>query len=258
MSTVPCLLIPRFHSELMPTSFQDCGWLCCRPWAGISSETQTVLPGLPLTAKQAEQCLREWQNLDADLLQQELVRAANERVLHNEGMSSGELSALEAFVGRVSHDADARKILAQRFLLMLWAQEERILALRSLNERYANGAQHLSALLADPDDELPSPTPLCDDPEEARLLPPWRFVLRELKYFLPSEAILGVADVAMAQDLAETGQLRPLTADEQALLPGTVQGQQFQGARMSISELLAEKKTETDAPDTHLFVLPVK
>ena len=259
MSTAPCLLIPRFHSELISPNFQACGWMSCRPWKGQSSNTQAGLCGLPLTAKQEEQCLREWQNLDADLLQQELFRAANERVLHNNGMSAQEVSALEAFVGTVSHDAGERRVLAQRLLLMAWVQEERILTLRSLSERYTQNAQRLSALLADPDDELSAPAPTYVDPEEARLLPPWRFVLRELKYFLPPEAILGVADIAMAQDLEEMGEIRELTTDERARLPEASQRQQFRGALLSLSTLVggtSNSPTKGDASDTYLFVLP--
>ena len=261
MQTVPCLLIPRFHRELISTGLQDHGWLDCRPWNGQAPTDQTGLLRLPLTAKQAEQCLREWQNLDADALQQELFRAASDRVLHNAGMSAAEVGAPNEFLGHASSDDGERRILAQRLLLMVWAQEERILALRALNERYIRDAQRLNTLLADPDEPLPSLSEANKDPEEARLLPPWRFVLRELKYFLPPDAILGVTDEAMAMALEATGQLRELTADERAALPEVLREQPFRGVRLSCAALAGKNGTSEDSVDTsdmHLFVLPVK
>ena len=261
MPTVPCLLIPRFHRELISTRFQDNGWLTCQPWGGQVPAGQIGLSELPLNTKQAQQCLREWQNLDADLLQQELFRAANERVSHNDGMSAAELGALEAFVGRAPQDDVERRTLAQRLLLMVWAQEERILMLRSLNERYTQNAQRLSTLLADPDEPLPSLSSSHDDPEEARLLPPWRFVLRELQYFLPSNAVFGVADAAMEQELKELWQPRELTAREVAMLPEASYGESLLGVWGSCSALVrgnGKRQDSADGFDSHLFVFPVK
>ena len=261
MPTVPCLLIPRFHDELMSATFQPRGWLTCRPWDDQPPHAQTGLSGLPLTTKQAERCLREWQTLDADSLQQELFRVADERISRLGGLSPQEARALDAFIGHVPQNGNERKMLAQRLLLMAWVQEERILALRALNARYIESAQQLETLLAEPDEPQPSVVPLHEDPEETRLLPPWRFVLRELRYFLPPNAILGVTDVAMMQFLKKTGQAAELSAEELSLLPESTQDQKFLGVRRSLSVLLTGKdllQADTDYPDSHLFVFPIQ
>lgn len=93
---------------------------------------------------------------------------------------------------------------AQKALLWLWLQEERLAELADLARRYADNAGRLSAALGVEEDERPRGLPFLGasialDPA---LVPPWRLAAANAAYFLPREAALA-AEGPMRADLLE-------------------------------------------------------
>ena len=107
---------------------------------------------------------------------------------------------------------------AQRFLLLGWLQEERVLEMEQLSARYRAGAEKLAAHLGTRDTER---EPADEDadmlsgllgmmrdlvPEDpATLLPSWCFILDLLAVLLPEGTIACTADQRMAKAFAEAG-----------------------------------------------------
>ena len=99
---------------------------------------------------------------------------------------------------------------AQKTLLWLWLQEERLAELDELARRYATNAGSLTAALGVEEDEGPRGLPFLGAPIalDPALVPPWRLAAANAAYFLPEDAALAV-EGPMREDLLERLEFRP-------------------------------------------------
>ncbi len=245
MPSLSCLLLPGLHPELLPPEYA--GTRCCKPWiARGEADAATPLVNLPLQGRVAEAALREWQNLSPDELQQEVTRAAAARFDEDNGLFPGEARELQRFQGKTDSDETARRIQAQRMLLLAWAQEERVLAIRSLRASYRRSAAQLAHLLGEEAGILHQED-LSGSDEEETLLPSWRFVLRAMRLFLPDNAVFVVASRDMAATLHRLSPARELDeATRRSLpLPQTAQ-QALRACKVSLGVLLGKPAADPD------------
>ena len=99
---------------------------------------------------------------------------------------------------------------AQKTLLWLWLQEERLAELDELARRYATNAGSLTAALGVEEDEGPRGLPFLGAPIvlDPALVPPWRLAAANAAYFLPEDAALAV-EGPMREDLLERLEFSP-------------------------------------------------
>lgn len=211
----------------------------CPPCSGHKPDSpQTPLVNLPLSPQESRASLAELRALDADSLSQQLHLAVDTR--NRTGLPTHEAAALARFAGTpdpgVSPESRLRQ--AQNLLLMIWVQEERLLDIAELSRRCARSERNLAALLNENSDETgPNVEP---EDETLHLLPAWPFVLEQLSWFLPDNAVLCVTHPDLATRLRESGRLESY-------------GDGLLGARFRFSELTRRpgvKESET------LFILP--
>ncbi len=258
--------VPTMHQEFFPKGFPA----CVRPvWPGLpddrdaprNSEEWYAVP-LPYTQREAASCLADLAGLDeaglaslseaATASQGRERRAQQERQDLKRFAETGELRETgEAF------SAEAAARWAQRFLLLGWLQEERVLEMERLAVRYRTGAEKLAAQLGDREDEdvfsglLGMMRELVPE-DVTTLLPSWRFMLDLLAILLPEGCVLCTADARMGGALIENGLCRePLSPEAAARLP---QGWHApEGFRVTCGEepvwkLIGKKERQPDRP----------
>lgn len=224
-SAVP---VPRLHQSLscMPrdAAAGNCTFEDCPPWAA-------PLVNLPLSPAQVRACRADLASLDPDELARAVQMAAAERLRAT--LSGNEAAALQAFMNRFSampaqaaEGADTRH--AQYMLLLVWAQEERLLEIAELTRHCAASEEHLRTILGEALDEdvdeadvkamglhelkqdgtqnpASDSTSTAPDQDMLALLPPWTFVLEHLQHFLPENAVLLINDPELAEMIREKG-----------------------------------------------------
>lgn len=109
--------------------------------------------------------------------------------------------------------ADAPLQSAHKALLLTWDLEERLLEIKTLEEKVAMAWAELQSQLHDT--EATSPPPATEAPEEA----PWRATLGAMAAFLPPESILVSGHAELRLHLLEGGMLHPLPEDMAESLP---------------------------------------
>ena len=184
--------------------------------AACLEDLKSLNEGGPLLAAAAMQGDARRAGMEADE-ERALARFAG-AVPQSSGQSSGQTP--EAVPGEDTLQARRR---AQRLLLLVWAQEERIAETRRLLSRYEQGAAALAAAFGSDEDFAEDAaeaeetnahaalrSSLRDFPQEKLedSLPPWRFALARMAPFLPPEAALFTADermIAAIETLNETG-----------------------------------------------------
>ena len=196
-------------------------------------------PPMPYSPAEAAACLADLEALGRDMLDGAPVHAAGAaRPTAGGGFASGEALALNRFAGQgrqspvsapsalpVAADAgdsgscetESERRRAQRLLLLAWLQEERVRDMDGLWNRYHAGSAALAgALCADREGGIPAESESFssdfapgaesaggDAPAGARaFLPPWRFVLEQMAYFLPEGAALFTADPRLLREAA--------------------------------------------------------
>lgn len=179
---------------------------------------------LPYTPTEAAACLAELTQLDEAGLAALSDTAASSRSTAQK--VSQERDDLKCFAktgecreaGKDTVSTEDMRRWAQRFLLLGWLQEERVLEMEQLSARYRAGAEKLAAYLGTRDTER---EPADEDaemlsgllgmmrdlvPEDpATLLPSWCFILDLLAVLLPEGTIACTADQRMAKAFAEAG-----------------------------------------------------
>lgn len=254
--------VPTMHREFFPEGFAA----CVRPvWPGLpdgGEEPDKWYPtALPYTPREAAACLAELAQMDE----------AGLASLSEAAPSRGELKArqerqdLKSFARTGERQdvprpvsAGERGRWAQRFLLLGWLQEERVLDMERLAARYRMGAEKLASRLGSEEgaedvfsDLIGMMRELVPD-EAATLLPSWRFMLDLLAILLPEDCVLCTADARMGGALAESGLcLEPLSPEVLARLP---QGWRApEGCKVTCGEeplwkLLGKKGGQSDRP----------
>lgn len=234
----PIVPVPRLHQAFacappagMNTNCPSAGWLPgdCPPWSA-------PLVNLPLSPAQVRACRADLASLDPDELARAVQVAATERL--GSALSGTEAAALQSFTSRfsavpakVAQGPDIRH--AQYMLLLVWAQEERLLEIAELTRHCEASEEHLRVILGDDLDRtacddiedidmielramglhelkptgkqhLPS-SPAAPDQDLLALLPPWAFVLEHMQTFLPDNAVLLINDPALAEVIRNVG-----------------------------------------------------
>ncbi len=235
--------VPTMHREFFPEGFSE----CVRPfWPGLSSRhCGQQNPdawheiSLPYTPAEAAACLAELAQLDeagiASLSDTGTYPGASahrlSRERHDLKLFAETGECREA--GKEGPSTEDMQRWAQRFLLLGWLQEERVMEMEALSERYRAGAEKLAVHLgeqnpaAEPSDEdagmLSGLLGMMQDlvPEDlTTLLPSWRFILDLLAIVLPDGTIACTADQRMAKAFAEAGICQePLSPSHLARLP---------------------------------------
>lgn len=224
--------IPRMHTALgnIPhaTSLatdclpQDCPAQDCPPWSA-------PLVNLPLSPAQVRACRADLASLDPDELARAVQMAAAERLRAT--FSGDENAALQSFTNKFSAapspestNADAKRRHAQYMLLLVWAQEERLLEISSLTQQCAASEEKLRLILGegmtkDLDEslgqyldedlgEIMAEMTATPDQDLLALLPPWAFVLEHMQHFLPDNAVLLINDPALAALIRKVGTVK--------------------------------------------------
>ena len=257
--------VPTMHREFFPKGLPE----CVRPvWPGLPdgrdgkrNPEEWYAMALPYTSREAAACLADLAQLDeaglaalseaAATFQDRERRAQQERRDLKRFAATGELRDAD---GPSSAEAPGR--WAQRFLLLGWLQEERVLEMERLAARYRTGAARLASHLGDEEEDVFSGLLgmmrelVPDNP--ALLLPSWRFMLDLLAILLPEDCVLCTADARMGGALVENGLCRePLSPEVSARLP---QGWRApEGWRVTCGEeplwkLIGKKDRQPDRP----------
>lgn len=206
-------------------------------------------PAMPYSPAEAEACLTDFEALGRDMLGGTPVRAASAaRPVAARAFAPAEAEALARFAGQKGRgaaspvgpgaegglsdppdpaDREEVKRRAHRLLLLAWLQEERVRDMGGLWRRYHAGSAALARELCpeeiggtvpgarelvpeesmDPGGAEPIPHEV---PDLRGMLPPWRFVLEHMAFFLPEDAALFTADSRLLHEAA----LAPCPAGE--------------------------------------------
>lgn len=258
-----CIPVPRLHAALGRGVVPSVG--DCRPWN--EADQPTVLHDLPLNRAEARACLQDLRTAPPEELSRAVQMAAAEYVAGSLGKV--EDTALSAFMrgnstpapsgnpGRPDGKTDEQRRLAQRHLLTVWVQEERVLDIVQLKNRCEDAERRLADLLSDPDfaelDELPAVSNASLEESEKTsldevrpLLPSWHFVLAQLLPFLPPAALLVVNDPEMAE------------AVHAAALPGSLHSSELSGLPEGQTGRVHIRSLVAGAPEDAMcaFLLP--
>lgn len=234
-SSAPLVYVPLLHRQLLPDGLPE----GVRPlWPGLPSRMKEKdvdgwcdVP-LPYSPAEAASCLNDLSRLDDAGLAALAATPAARQVAERE---AGEREALRRFArdGQTPEGGEGVTLetrrWAQRFLLLGWLQEEHVLEMDRLAERYRAGAQRLAEELGgaggegQADEAFSGLAAVMRDliPEDrTQMLPSWRFMLEMFALLLPPEAVACTADARMIAALREAGiEERPLE-DLRGRLPG--------------------------------------
>lgn len=184
--------------------------LCITPAAPAPARYRPT--NYPFSRREAAACLADLRQMDmAALSGLPLGAAVTDNARHARRLA--ELAALKELDGldQAAPPAAAaarrerlEREQAQKVLLWLWLQEERLAELAELARRYADNAGRLSAALGAGEDDHPCalPFPGASITPDPALVPPWRPAAANAAYFLPGEVALA-AEGPMRADLLE-------------------------------------------------------
>ncbi|WP_022656538.1 hypothetical protein [uncultured Desulfovibrio sp.] len=229
MNVTLCLKLPFLRGPLprglAPDSFPAPAWPgALRLWPGLPDDLCAVddaaapvhsryrPSNYPFSEREAAVCLADLRQMDVTALSGMPLGAAAAGNARN-ARQHAELAALKDLdrlggAASPATEAACRERLereqAQKTLLWLWLQEERLAELAELARRYADNANRLAAALSVEGDEYPCGLPFLGasialDPS---LVPPWRLAAANAAYFLPEDAALA-AEGPMRADLLE-------------------------------------------------------
>lgn len=278
MDVTTCCWLPLLRGPLPPGL--ACGvrpdWPGARNfWPGLpivsagDPEADSVyLPeDLPFAPELAKQCLAELRAMDVRLLQS--LPAGNNAIETSRALrEQAEMAMLAdmgaALDGKSVADQEKRRQLereqAQKTLLWLWLQEERLAELVEIAARYAERSRSFASVLgAEGEESSPLPdwssdwmtSPIAMD---SSLVPPWRLAVNAAALFLPASVAIAVCD-QMRTDLLERLDFQP--APEYAGLlsrPGArqVPGSEILAARAPLWQVTGNSRplpgSEADAP----------
>ena len=259
----PTIIIPGLHKdEHLETLCPDLSWICP---LGQNSNSALSVPW-PLSAAEVTACLREAKHWAESGLTEMEVRSRHnwareeDRVQWEYRAARDECLKFASIhpAATVSQDQEALRE-AQRFLLFAWAQEECLLEIRRLTQRYAYQARRLQDGLRD---DAPEDVAACeawplrpfvvlnDRDEEAHLVPSWRPVLERLALFLPVAATLCTRDKRIIEHLHDMNLCQTLLERvgqecPAALLP--LRGQLL-GERLPVWKVLGYTQAQAGRP----------
>ena len=214
----PAVMVPELHRDERLGAFcPDLRWLC--PLNRDSGGGLTV--SWPLSAAEASTCLREaeqWAELGLEETQARsrhgLACAERRALQEHRGIREACLATAAMLPAENAIPKEACLREAQMFLLVAWAQEERLFEMRRLAMRSAQQAGRLHDALRDDaaDDgvacEAWPAQSFAALNDEAHLLPAWRPVLERLALFLPVGAALCTRDKRMIENLHDADMCR--------------------------------------------------
>ena len=207
------LSMPTLHREWLPQGmerFQTLWPGLPAPRGGWSSDVWHHPKRLLFTPQQASACLHELGLLDEASLASFSASASFRQSEQNKAQQEKRDLANFAAGAAVKEDAQNDEALlrwAQHYLLLGWLQEERVLEMEQLSERYREGAARLAAQLGNGEgsEEQEEQRELFAAmaelvPEDVRtLLPSWRFMLELSTIVLGPECIFCTADSRMEE-----------------------------------------------------------
>ncbi len=262
----PVVYVPTMHFEFIDEGISE----HVRPvWPGLSARYAgnkdihlwQEIP-LPFQPSEASSCLAELSRLDesglSTLAETEFQLAAED--WHSESRALASFAATGELDGRGEPDFAARRRWAQRFLLLGWLQEERVLEIETLSQKYRAGAEKLASQLGEAGDEdagaghLAELSGMLDEliPEDrSSLLPSWRFMLELYAILLPEGAVVCTADTRMLESFAAAGLCQEkFPEDLRTLFPHHVG---MDNVTLSCGEepfwkLLGKKSSQSDRP----------
>ena len=191
----------------------------------------------PFSPREAVACLGDLQQMgDAALsgLPVGAAAAGNARAARRSsemallsGLEKSDGDAAAALAAEAARKELLARTQAQKALLWVWQQEERLVDLAELTARFAQNAGSLTASLGvDPDEDLAGlmPDVLTGDlvrlgspiALDAGLVPPWRLVVANALYFVPLHAPI-IIEGAMREDVLDLLTFDP-APDRQALI----------------------------------------
>ena len=191
----------------------------------------------PFSPREAQACLGDLQQMgDAALsgLPIGATVAGNARAARRtsemallSGLEKSDGNAEAALAAEAARKEQIARTQAQKALLWVWQQEERLVELADLTARFAKNAGGLAASLGvDPDDDLAGmmPDTLTGDlvrlgspiALDAGLVPPWRLVTANALYFLPPQAPI-IIEGPMREDVLDLLDFAP-APERQGLL----------------------------------------
>ncbi len=196
----------------------------------------------PFSPREAQACLGDLQQMgDAALsgLPVGAAAAGNARAARRDsemallsGLEKSDGDAVAALAAEAARKDLLARTQAQKILLWVWQQEERLADLAELTARFAQNAGGLTASLGvDPDEDLAGlpPDALTGDlvrlgapiALDAGLVPPWRLVTANALYFVPPHAPI-IIEGAMREDVLDLLEFAP-APERRSLLdaPGT-------------------------------------
>ena len=217
-----CLRLPFLRDSLPDvtrSSAQAPHWPgALRIWPGLPQQEDIPLngrycpPDYPFSPAQARACLEDLRNMDATALSGlplEATAGGNARAgrLMAEMACLENLSALAAGQNTRTAEIERRQRLtreqAQKALLWIWLQEERLAELAGLTVRVAQNARALSAVLEESTSSIQGLSFLGPDLSlDLSLVPPWRLSVVNAACFLPDGASI-LAEGQMREDLLE-------------------------------------------------------
>ena len=218
--TSPCILLPRLRGPLPAEFFGARAWQppegAVRLWPGLPDaprEGRFCPENWPFSPKQAAACLGDMRGMGEAALSGLCIggfAADNARLAQHaaEAALCEALTGSGGNTGAAGSAASAREDLivrqqAQKALLWVWLQEERLEELAALAAGLAQSEKKLAAALGGQGQGAALRA-------DTGLVPPWRFVMSSAVRFLPPEAVI-VAEDMMAEDLAEILNFAPLS-----------------------------------------------
>lgn len=264
--------MPTLHRQFLPQGLPP---MVLPVWPGLPARLKGRPEGwydmpFPYSPTEAAACLTDLSRLDdAGLAAFSAATPAVRRVARLEEEERADMrrfarsGELRRQPSEEEQEAETRR-WAQRFLLLGWLQEEHVLEMGQLTERYRAGAHKLASHLdGAPGDGKAAPAGetfsdllsmmrdlIPEDP--ASLLPSWRFMLEMLSILLPPEAVACTADGRVLAVLNESGlHARPLDEGVRARLPrGWADPEGFAASYVEepVWRLLGQKSPQAERP----------
>lgn len=280
-----CLQLPFLRGPLPGSAATVACPAALRLWPGLPAPDADALvgrycpPNYPFSPAEAAACLEDLRQMDAAALSGLALEAsvsANAQAgrLLSELAGLDDLSALAGPTAAREAEAARRSLLerqqAQKALLWLWLQEERLAELARLAAGFSKNARALAATLADDGNAGDDDSPAMDfqasaqnflgpdlalDPTDPALVPPWRLSVRNAACFLPSDAAI-LAEGQMRDDLLERLSFSPAPALASLLGCAPDDAERILAAKAPLWQALGQRAPAANAPSHNLLDMP--
>ncbi len=249
----PLLYLPLLHQgmgNLTNKEVHNAAYL----WPGLPEQAnRTWLPSTyPFTPQEAAACLKDIQNMgEAALSGVPLQAFVTPQKTRSELKKVQEQEDIESFIAtgqepvRTEAESIHMRRAAQKFLLWAWLMEEHLLEVQKLTQNYATNATEItSALGVEKDDALAGLEYIQNLlSTDTFALPPWKLVVENMAFFLPSSCSALINHPEMAEHILENYPTQPLSDALKEVLQLEAQEHGVE-CTLSLSQLL-QKNTPT-------------